>query len=377
MSIHLLRYLRLKLKLASKVMAGFLASVLVAGLLVTNSSVAFAGNGKASSGFRMFIASDTQLHRTREDFAIEHPEMGTDSISDLMSQGYTVHEALREVGEQDKYTECHDCNDSQASKDNKNHVKSMINFMKNNKEYPYKGLIINGDLTESGYKKELNEFKMTYGVSGAFLGTHFYGLGNHDYHDTSRMTGFMWEHLMDLLHKGVNLSYDPNSQAYSWDINNVHFVQLHNYPGYNPDGVLAASSSSSWLEDDLQIADAQRKAIVLNLHDGEGSNNVNYISGLVNKYRISAVFIGHLHNRAGEWDFANSKSKIYDYRTKKSTGWDRNNAAWAIYSGSAITPHQRYLVVEFGTSKMYYKVVNSATGGEQATWTSMEYRQYL
>src|SRR6185295_6439152 len=68
------------------------------------------------------------------------------------------------------------------------------------------------------------------------------------------------------------------SLSYSWDIGDVHFVQLHNYPAYvaswNGWNAGAArreffeiTSSMDWLRNDMTKARNEGKKIILNMHD--------------------------------------------------------------------------------------------------------------
>jgi len=108
-------------------------------------------------------------------------------------------------------------------------------------------------------------------------------------------------------------SFDFNSRtktgslAYSWDVGNVHFIQLHNYPAFVVNnGNFNIKSSMDWLEKEMQKARKDGKAIILNLHDveehfkGEHLGQYTEFKRLVSKYKVSAVFAGHIHNSIGE-----------------------------------------------------------------------------
>lgn len=239
-----------------------------------------------------------------------------------------------------------------------------------------KGIIVNGDLTAFCRKEEMDKtmefFKPNTKV--------YLGMGNHDYSNClddchnnagpSYMINYMASHIK--AHNPVGFDYQKSgnthtgSLAYSWDINNVHFVQLHNHPAYQylwegtPNGsatqqTFNITSSLNWLEADLNAARKAGKGIIVNMHDGDGPFNSYYypaahqqFKNILAKYEVAAVFIGHLHDKFG----------------KKADAPFGNVPVF--YCGAPF--YDNYLVADFLINgKMVVKEMTFVNGGSQTT----------
>ena len=197
--------------------------------------------------------------------------------------------------------------------------------------------IVNGDMTEFGRRgqREAYDVYLGRGDSAAAVLKTYIGLGNHDYENNvfqkSALRKFCAEapegygiaacamHSLEwvyakirnyaLKNKSIDYSEDKvfrgkGSLAYSWDEGDVHFVQLHNYPGYEVRltadkagrQVLAEITSSyAWLKTDLAAARARGlKRIILNYHQ-PGKSFDNRLKDLAKEYNIVAIFTGHSH----------------------------------------------------------------------------------
>ena len=274
---------------------------------------------------------------------------------------------------------------------NENHVKSMNALISSPGNV--KGVIINGDLTAFGHKEEYEKFTSIY--SKLKTKTYF-GLGNHDYgnnvDDTyennaaNRMVNYMVAHIKKNGSTNsdvqVSDSYEfPNivtttkgSLAYSWDVGNIHFVQLQNYPIYqrnwsNYVSIGAAkrrtvkiTSSLNWLKADLAKARLAGKVIVLNYHDSDqhwadyhSSTRANVLSNefksILTTYNVGAVFVGHYHTWLGK-----------KTPPRKTTMY---GSTPVFYCGSA--SQSKYLFVNFNNNVMTVEHVSSANGGSTRT----------
>ncbi|MGJ8743656.1 RICIN domain-containing protein [Polaribacter sp.] len=281
--------------------------------------------------------------------------------------------------------------EKEATTLNENHVKSMNSLISSLKNV--KGVIINGDLTAYGHSKEFEPFKKIYAKLKAPM---YLGLGNHDYgnnvdntyenNSANRMVNYMVEHIKS--NGATNSDYKvssayqfPNvettttgSLSYSWDIGNIHFVQLQNYPIYtrswsNYVSIGAAkrrtvkiTSSLNWLATDLAKARNSGKIIVLNFHDsdehwGDYYDNTklnslsNEFKGLLSTYKVAAVFVGHYHSSLGK---RTPPRRPSTYGTTP-----------VFYCGSA--SQSKYLLVNFKGNKMSVEKVSSASGGATRT----------
>ena len=273
---------------------------------------------------------------------------------------------------------------------NNNHINVANDLYR---QYPkMKGIIINGDLTEGGHGPQLDKFKELY---SKLTMKAYYGLGNHDYanyvDDTweNRSANGMVDFMVDHIKSNGASSYDvkvsnsyefpenvtttTGSLAYSWDIDNVHFVQLQNFPTYQRTWSSFVSNEArrrtyeithalNWLEGDLAKARNAGKVIVLNFHDlaehwsdswvKDASSLKTRFVNMLNTYNVGAIFVGHLHSNLGRSsNFGGSSTPVF-------------------FCGSA--SQSKYLLVNFnGTRMTVYKV--STKDGKAAISTDGSY----
>lgn len=212
-------------------------------------------------------------------------------------------------------------------------------------ESPIKGVMFNGDLVNANNwelnssDEHLSNFKKFYEKINVPV---YCGLGNHDYDnyvdDTFENRGAtsMVEYVIDNCTKNgiTNCDYRKmedytfpslrtlytGSFSYSFDIENIHFVQLHNYPGYTrswgnfrsdraKEVDVNVTDCFDWLENDLITARAAGKAIIV-AHHYRGNAYERYVD-LFNKYKVSAVFIGHSHTSYGKASITGSSIPLF------------------------------------------------------------------
>ena len=252
-----------------------------------------------------------------------------------------------------------------------------------------KGVIINGDLTAYGHPKELKVYKEIWLASPLKL---YEGLGNHDYlnniDDTwlnqaangmidymvARLSGPLGVEADVSVANGLMSKTTTGSLSYSWDVGDIHFVQLHNFPTYErqwstfvwtsmTQKTYVIENALDWLEADLVKAHAQGKKIILNMHDtGEhwlmadggfaGANHADRLamserfSDLLRQFPVTAIFAGHYHKLIGPegvWD-----------------GMPDYEGVPIFYSGS--TSQSRFLLAEFGTDALSVQGYSSIGG---------------
>ena len=164
----------------------------------------------------------------------------------------------------------------------------------------------------------------------------FLGLGNHDYqnnvddcylnHCASRMTKFMINFYNVNRFKPYYLDYPfdyrsrkfykfpahryshQGSLSYSWDIGEIHFVQLHNYPSYHKTwkalyNTFTINPSYEWLKKDLTKAAKKNKKIIINMHSHQHAMQDKKFLKIIKNYNVSAIFAGHLHSKVGKVNF--------------------------------------------------------------------------
>ena len=102
--------------------------------------------------------------------------------------------------------------------------------------------------------------------------------------------------------------------SYSWDIGDIHFVQLHNHPYYkttwsrwnHPKALrnyYFIEPSIDWLRKDLALAAKKKKKIIINLHDHQRTMINKEFLKILKDYKVSALFAGHLHSLVGQVKF--------------------------------------------------------------------------
>lgn len=217
--------------------------------------------------------------------------------------------------------------------------------------------IVNGDLSEYGRSTEYDDYFYIYHSSQLFITE---GLGNHDYannvgdcvdfwaqgpsKDGCALSAVVREYNV-IQNIKSNIGQIPGSSfssdaylsanmvgdtfvqefggsfAYSWDVGDIHYVQLQNYPTYKVSltagGEYSLTSaelgqSLDWLEGDLEKSDLRGKLTILNFHDarpaaedGESHfldrNNMTELSkfkSIITSHHVAAIFVGHTHQQS-------------------------------------------------------------------------------
>jgi cytolysin (calcineurin-like family phosphatase) len=269
---------------------------------------------------------------------------------------------------------------------NINHVSSMNKLVVQTGNV--KGMILNGDITAHGHPWQLDKYRSFWQKLSVPI---YVGLGNHDYANNvsdcyqNRCAVGMVEYARNEIRKRNPINFDyretkgydfPDavtegigSLAYSWETGNVHFVQLNNYPLYEKtfsgyalgDPTLKRMrirNSLDWLEADLTKARNSGKAIILNYHDPNQHWSDEYASSdyelrkarflkMLKTYNVSAIFVGHLHDRVGRADI-----RMY-------------GSTPVFFSGSA--SQGKYLLAKFNQNQMTIDRISSANGGVNRT----------
>ena len=261
-------------------------------------------------------------------------------------------------------------------KDSNEKAIKAIKQLRDTASTPFKGLIINGDLTSFGHEKERKYFHQKYTIHNPKSDdlVIYPGLGNHDYqnniNDCGAKSWVDWNHcaggMMHLMadwilgYKGLDkgkphgcnpllkscdiYAFNKNpaqiggnrnvigSLAYSWEIDKFLFIQLQNYPHYTTNfkrgyavGVsswtMKAENSMDWLISQLKEAKANNKYVILNLHNiayyfantDNSRKDKAELEKVLNDYspNIKAIFVGHLHQKIGEYNSLGGVKIIY------------------------------------------------------------------
>ncbi|WP_281648980.1 metallophosphoesterase [Parendozoicomonas sp. Alg238-R29] len=273
-----------------------------------------------------------------------------------------------------------DCDDETlATIDNEGQVAAMNALLRDLGRERLAGSIINGDLTAFGHDWQFDKYRQFYEKDLKI--NNYPGLGNHDISNNvddcasnncaNRMALYLIDQVRSLnpkrfdLHEGDTYYRFPtrrkeykNSLGYSWEIGNVHFVQLNNYPKYERKwngwnlgsarrDYFDLTSAMNWLKTDLADAHSRGKKIVLNYHIPTNFYDPDF-QKLMKDYDVSAIFAGHYHSTNGI------------YRTLNSFHGSGKHLP-ILLSGAAV--YNNFLLVRFRGDSMEVQRVNSTGNG--------------
>eukprot|EP01132_Coremiostelium_polycephalum_P002444 gene2444-3018_t len=197
------------------------------------------------------------------------------------------------------------------------------------------GVMINGDLTEHGHPWQMVTSFQDLMVNYLGFLPRYLGLGNHDYTGNlgrcgnsadnngcaSRMVDFMWTHIRTTPGLSYHFSQETlsagvykfkGSLAYSFNIENIHIVQLQYAPLYEKSwynyqplapvftGYYEITSSISWLQSDLNAAVSRGDKIIICMHHWGSEWDIGYFQNtILANYPVTAMFAGHFHDQFG------------------------------------------------------------------------------
>lgn len=217
--------------------------------------------------------------------------------------------------------------------------------------------INNGDLSEYGRNSQYADYSKIYHSSDVFITE---GLGNHDYANNvqdcvdygawgtskdgcalsavareysviqnikknlTQISGTAFRSDAVRVYEAVGetvMDKYKGSLAYSWDVGDIHYIQLQNYPTYSVSlsaislglaGSAQITDSLNWLADDLDKADLRGKVSLINFHDARPAsadgdshfidkNNPTALArfkAIITSHNVKAIFAGHTHQQA-------------------------------------------------------------------------------
>ncbi|MCP4112622.1 MAG: hypothetical protein GY749_45040 [Desulfobacteraceae bacterium] len=277
--------------------------------------------------------------------------------------------------------------DDLSKKTNEAQIKAMNSLLKNITTWPESvgggtitkpiGVIINGDLTDYYKKNEKDHYQTWFHKDLNYL--IFPGLGNHDYKNNveeectcknydNHYKGFDCFINGDVLDQnycakkavsymkntiegrdnyyfgGVFVDdYDPESWAYSFNIDGIHFVQLNLNPKYAENDI-GIKDSFDWLKKNLQNAYDNNLKSVINMHsygDTMKQSDKDFLNSIKGK-NVIAVFAGHVHD---DYGYMNNVPKL-----EENIPFFRSGAP--VSSNNRENTVEKFLLVEFDSSNM-------------------------
>lgn len=175
------------------------------------------------------------------------------------------------------------------------------------------GVIIAGDMFDKPFSEIHDLYHQRYTLGKGDKQIHypvFPGYGNHDINPISQdsienLRGRESNlHLLDsiLLQKfqqGEVLNLHKESRSYSWNVEDVHFIQAHRYSGDDEYG----EANWEWLEEDLKKYASKGNPVVYIQHYGFDNWALQWwpesarkkLFDILEQYNLAAFLVGHTH----------------------------------------------------------------------------------
>jgi len=233
-----------------------------------------------------------------------------------------------------------------------------------------RAVLMAGDLTDYGEANEWEGYDEYDGFVDDFLGLLNYQLyegygGNHDY-DLSGTDDYSKQQVKtrNLTRPGIT-SVSTNGFHYSWDWNNVHFVNLNLYPGPQGGRWAEAEGSIDFLISDLAAnVGISDNPVVIYHHFGFDDRaftwwstaDANTYYDEIENYNVIAIFHGHSHDAniyqwngidvydtgtatQGEWAVVNITDDELIFASIDENGWQLlKTKSFSVIPGKATNP---------------------------------------
>ena len=176
------------------------------------------------------------------------------------------------------------------------------------------GVILAGDMFDKARPEILTHYRSRYEMGPGEKTIHYPvypGFGNHDIDPAVSDKGadnllgrafslhYLDSILNDKLAKGEILNLHPSSRSYSWNIQDVHFVQAQRFSG----DTAYCESNLDWLADDLKRYASEGNPVVYIQHYGVDPWAIkwwpqdarNRLFDILDNYNVAAFLVGHTH----------------------------------------------------------------------------------
>jgi len=176
------------------------------------------------------------------------------------------------------------------------------------------GIIVAGDLIDKLADGVMDLFKQRYEKGTGDKRPHvdvYPGFGNHDLDPIQLamnpdptfqkkvLLAYMDSLVVTLKEQNKILDFDPSSRTYSWNVQDVHFIQGHRAAG----DTSYCKSNFDWIKKDLARYASQGNPVVYIQHyafDEESlqewpESDRKQLFNLLDQYNLQAVFVGHTH----------------------------------------------------------------------------------
>lgn len=176
------------------------------------------------------------------------------------------------------------------------------------------GVILAGDMFDKARPEILTLYRERYENGKGDRRIHYPvypGFGNHDIDpsvsdkgaDNLKGRSFSLHYLDSILQEKLArkeiLNFHPGSRSYSWNIEDVHFVQAQRFAG----DTAYSESNFDWLADDLKTYASEGNPVVYVQHYGVDpwalkwwpQEARNRLFDLLDRYNVAAFLVGHTH----------------------------------------------------------------------------------
>ncbi len=272
-----------------------------------------------------------------------------------------------------------------------------------------RGVIMSGDLIDNGsdpdrYPTEWANYLAEFGVNGEGKCKFpvYEGMGNHDWNKNLFMYNNIKERNVKRKELGMIQNISPNGYHYSWDWDEIHFVNLNIFPGNQwageadpyPRGAHDPLLSREFLEKDLRekVGNSGRPVILIHHFRPIDENWWTYSAAdkyqkAIQDYNVIVIMVGHQGGgvsnvwRGINWASSNSELEVFRVKPdntlvaagRTASGWNKPLQkkiflSWETSGLAAFVNNGEWLSnVTSESATLSGKIVYEATTGSEAT----------
>ncbi|TPG68526.1 hypothetical protein EEL31_08345 [Brevibacillus laterosporus] len=210
---------------------------------------------------------------------------------------------------------------------------------------PNASVLINGDITAYGHNSPWSpeqQWDKMRDLLRILKKPYYFGLGNHDIENNKGQCAFdscfrasmqryinhvkshnlpssQFDFKSDFISgMGSSTTIESGSFGYAVDFGHIYSIQLNNFPTMKSESLVIGYTvrmfeNLNWLEEQLRIARAAGKIIIVNVHKPDswaGGPNQRF-KNLLKDYGVAAVFCGHYHFNCGDYTNNSSYSQYF------------------------------------------------------------------
>jgi hypothetical protein len=246
-----------------------------------------------------------------------------------------------------------------------------------------RGVLVLGDLTNWGDSLDWSLFTRDWGVNGEKRIAYpvYEGYGNHDLYPGRNSPVAVGIRARNLQRKGIAISPFGKGAHYSWDWDNVHFVQFNLFAGDSSGGDAYPDSSLAFLKSDLaQRVGNSGRPVVLMQHYGWDNSAKTYnwtdaartaLYDAIKSYNVIGFFNGHCH--CIDTTIWNGTVNIYDDGSVKQWNGGTGNFYVVHITKNTMTVANREST---GWHDQWIKTINSGIPTSVASRAGLSFKAF-